>query len=137
MNSFFKPNGAASIQKPSVINGTKVCKGCTLHLSVYKHSHHPTCPRSECFGLTQKQKQQDAIQEKRQIKTLKTPPPASDVPKAASKSLYIGDKKFFMQKQQHQATVVATTTSRLYLVYGQGSAHIYRDGKAIPKVCAV
>jgi hypothetical protein len=110
MNSFFKPNGVGSIQKPSVINGTKVCKGCILHLSVYKHGHDLTCPKSEYFGLDQKQKQ-DAIQEKRQIKALliKTPP-ASDVPNTASKSVSIGDGRFFMQKKQHQATVLATMT---------------------------
>jgi hypothetical protein len=89
MNSFFKPNGATSIQKPSVINGTKVCKGCILDSSVYKHGHDLTCPKSEYFGLNQKQKE-DAIQEKRRIKALKTPP-ASDVPNAASKSVSIGD----------------------------------------------
>jgi hypothetical protein len=97
MNSFFKPNGAASIQKPSVINGTKVCKGCILHSSVYKHGHDLTCPKSECFGLNQKQKQ-DAIQEKRQIKALETPP-ASNIPNAASKSVSFGDGQLFMQKQ--------------------------------------
>jgi hypothetical protein len=65
MNSlFFKPNEASLIQKPSVLNGTKVCKGCTHHSSVYKHGHDLTCPKSDYFGMTQHQKS-DAIKEKR------------------------------------------------------------------------
>jgi hypothetical protein len=68
-----------------------------------------TCPRSEYFGMTQKKKQ-EAIQDKRRIKALKTPP-ASDVPNPASKRTSIGDG-FFMQKQQHQATVLTTATGK-------------------------
>jgi hypothetical protein len=71
MNSFFKPNELASIKKPSAINGSKVCRGCIYPSSVYKHGHDLTCPSSEYFGMTQKQKQ-DAIQEKRRMKALKT-----------------------------------------------------------------
>jgi hypothetical protein len=69
INSFFKPNGAASIQLPSVTNGSEVCKGCMFHLSVHKHGHDLTCSKSECFGMTQKQKQ-EAMQEKKRMKAL-------------------------------------------------------------------
>jgi hypothetical protein len=58
-----------------------------VKLSIYKHGHDLTCTTSEYFGMTQKQKQ-DVIQDKQQIKALKTPP-ASDVPNAASKSTSI------------------------------------------------
>jgi hypothetical protein len=62
MNSYFQPNEAASIQKPGVMNDSKVCKGCIYHSSVYKHGHDLTCPKSDYFGMTQKQKK-DMIQE--------------------------------------------------------------------------
>jgi hypothetical protein len=54
--------------------------------------------------MTQKQRQ-DNIQDKQQIKALKTLP-ASDVHNAESKSTSV---QYFMQKQQHQATVATTT----------------------------
>jgi hypothetical protein len=76
MNSFFQPSQAASIQKPSVLNGTKACKGCTHHSSVYKHGHDLTCPKSDYFGMSQKQKS-DAIKEKKRMQALKKPPSSS------------------------------------------------------------
>jgi hypothetical protein len=63
MNSFFQPNAVALIQKPSVLNGTKVCKGCIYHLSVYKHVHDLTCPKSDYFGITQTEEQYDTRKE--------------------------------------------------------------------------
>jgi hypothetical protein len=105
MNSlFFKPNESASIQKPSVINGSKVCKGCIYPSSVYKHGHDLTCPSSEYFGMTLKQKQ-DAIQEKRRMEALKISP-SSEVPNIESKSNSLDG--FFRQKQQATVTTAAS-----------------------------
>ena len=109
MNSFFKPNGAASIQLPSVANGSKDCKGCMFDSSVHKHGHDLTCPSSEYFGMTPKQKQ-EATQEKKRMKALKKAP-SSEVPNAASKVASVGDA-FSTQKQQHQAAVTAAAAGK-------------------------
>jgi hypothetical protein len=108
MNSFFKPNEAASIHKPGVINGSKVCKRCIYPSSVYTHGHDLTCPSSEYFGMTRKQKQ-DAIQEKRRMKALKILP-SSEVPNVASKGTFLG-AGFYRQKQQ--ATVTAASAGHV------------------------
>jgi hypothetical protein len=59
------------IQKPSVMNGIKVCKGCVHNLFEYKHGHDLTCLRSEDFGMSHKQKE-DAIQKKDESKLFKS-----------------------------------------------------------------
>jgi hypothetical protein len=56
MNSYFQPNEAALTQEPSIMNGSKVCKGCVYHSSVYKNGHDLTCPKSDYFGMTQKRR---------------------------------------------------------------------------------
>jgi hypothetical protein len=120
MNSFFQPNQAASIQKPSVLNGTKACKGCTHHLSVYKHGHDLTCPKTDYFGMTQQQKS-DAIKEKKRMQAQKKAPSSEAPNVGASRSHSLGDG-FLRQKQQSTGDtisvpavvvppVVATTTA--------------------------
>jgi hypothetical protein len=102
MNSFFKPNQAASIQKPSVMNGMIACKGCIHHhSSVYKHGHDLTCPKSEYFGMTAKQKS-DSIKEKKQMQALKKPPSAELANLVVWQSTALGSG-FFKQKQQSTA----------------------------------
>jgi hypothetical protein len=81
MNSFFQPNTVALIEKPSVLNGTKVCKRCIYPLSLYKHGHDLTCPKSDYFGMTQRQKS-NAIQEKKWMQAFKKPP-LSEAPNGA------------------------------------------------------
>jgi hypothetical protein len=103
MNSFFQPSQAASMQKPSVLNGTKVCKGCTHHSSVYKHGHDLTCPKSDYFGMTLKQKS-DAIKEKKRMQALKKPPLSEAPNRVAWGSTSLGQGFF---RQQSTGTTVS------------------------------
>jgi hypothetical protein len=109
MNSFFQPSKAASIQKPSVLNGTKVCKGCTHSSSVYKHGHDLTCPKSDYFGMTQKQKS-DAIKEKKRMQALKKPPSSEAPNHVAWQKTALGEGFFRQQSTGSTAVLVNMDT---------------------------
>jgi hypothetical protein len=92
---------------------------------MYNHGHDLTCPKSEYFGMTAKQKQ-DVIQEKRRMKALKLLP-ASDVRNNSIGDGIVMRKGFFMQKQQDQAITSTGTQQSMVLTAGVTTAGLLDD----------